>query len=136
MVEPAIAITAAAIATLRPLFKNFLSFGSKGFANDSETSFAELVRASGESRVKSPRSGESYTAEFAEMLGLRGLGVKTTVTAGKSPTWWEKRTIARTERRERWIDNCKNQADLNYVKEMLEVPEWKIRVQTSVVIND
>jgi hypothetical protein len=71
------------------------------------------------------------------MLGLNRFGVTTTVTAGKPPTWREKRRIARSERRERQINDCESQTELNYIKEVPEVPEWKIGVQrTTTVIID
>jgi hypothetical protein len=143
MVEPAIGITAAAIATLRPLFKNFLNFTTKRFAYDEETSFSESTRPSGDSRPKmrkSISSGQSYTPEFAEMLGLSKFGVTTTVTAQKPPGWREKRRIARAEK-ERQIGDAESQTELYFVKgredEIPDVPQWNIGIQrtTTVVID-
>lgn len=115
MVEPAIGITAAAIATLRPLFINFLSFSRKRLDPNSATltststvtSYTKDSRPSGDSRkTLSSRAGSSgsglgpygYSNEFAEMLGLSTYGVTTTVTAGKVETRSERRRRERAER--------------------------------------
>ena len=141
MVEPAIGITAAAIATLRPLFANFLTFTSKRFANDSESSFTATVstkdRPSGDSRPRlSKGSGQEYSAEFAEMLGLEKFGVTTTVTARKPPTWREKRRAKREMQRlgEGKEGDSESQVELNYVKAD-EVPEWSISVQRTMSVQ-
>lgn len=85
LVEPAIGITAASIATLRPLFARWLSsssgrkkknISSSRLSEDSET-------------VLEPNSGKhsekfqpAYSAEFAKMMGLPQYGVVTTITGG------------------------------------------------------
>ena len=79
MVEPAIAITAAAIATLRPMFKNSFVFARKRFyaSIDDDDS---LGRES-----QQPLENSDYNAfsdEFAEMLGLSRVGVTTNISAG------------------------------------------------------
>ncbi|KAK0118583.1 hypothetical protein ONS95_007469 [Cadophora gregata] len=89
MVEPAIAITAMNIATLRPLFKNFLSsFASKRF-DPSSIDSDETLRPSNDSRSHFARrnsvSAKDYSVEFAELLGLSRVGVTTHISAGGSP---------------------------------------------------
>jgi hypothetical protein len=138
MVEPAIGITAAAIATLRPLFKNFLNFTSKkrGFS-ESETSFADSTRPCGDRGLKSRGSGQSYTPEFADMLGLSRFGVTTTVTAAKPPTWRERRRLAKADRREKFAEEGESQTELNYVKKedfVPDVPEWNIGIQRTMTM--
>ncbi|KUJ07107.1 uncharacterized protein LY89DRAFT_601901 [Mollisia scopiformis] len=85
MIEPAIAITAMNIATLRPMFKNVLNFASKRF--DSAADIEEAKRPSGESRTATIRtrnsvSAKEYSVEFAELLGLARVGVTTHISAG------------------------------------------------------
>lgn len=88
MIEPAIAITAMNIATLRPMFKTVLHFASKRF--DSNGDLEEAKRASGESRATTMRarnsvSAKDYSNEFAELLGLARVGVTTHISAGDTP---------------------------------------------------
>jgi hypothetical protein len=134
MVEPAIAISAAAIATLRPLFKNF-RVTTKRFPNDSELSMS-TDRTSADIR----KSGQEYSAEFAQMLGLNKYGVTTTITAGKRTStdpwnWiWKKR--AETSMRN---DN-ESQTELSYVKSEYDGVspfDWGsgIKTTTTVVID-
>ncbi len=95
MVEPAIAITAMIIATLRPLFKNFFLFASKRFDARIDDDEQDLMRESDETAhsnygyVYGARGASwnsvranDYSVEFAEMLGLSRLGVTTEITAG------------------------------------------------------
>lgn len=90
LVEPAIAITAMNIATLRPMFKNFFFFARKRF--DHSTDSSDNTRPSGESTVKlrsgsnnnNTVSAKEYSVEFAEMLGLSRVGVTTEISAGGS----------------------------------------------------
>ena len=108
MVEPAIGITAAAIATLRPLFINFLSLAGRGDKHHpASISTSTLTssytgkdsRPSGVSgRTSSGSSPYGYSREFAEMLGLSTYGVTTTVSAGKVETRGERRRRERLER--------------------------------------
>jgi len=87
MVEPAIAITAMNIATLRPMFKNFFVFAKKRFDNGVDE---KDTRPSGDSEqeLRSTRtarnsvSAKEYSVEFAEMLGLSRVGVTTHISAG------------------------------------------------------
>jgi len=78
MVEPAIAISAAAIATLRPMFKNFFVFARKRF----DSNIDDEEKPSGGSQHA--LTGKEYSAEFAEMLGLSRYGVTTIISAGGS----------------------------------------------------
>ena len=79
MVEPAIAITAAAIATLRPMFKNFFVFARKRF----DSNIDDEDRPSGESQQSLKNSEyNAFSDEFAEMLGLSRFGVTTHISAG------------------------------------------------------
>lgn len=84
MIEPAIAITAMNIATLRPMFKSVLHFASKRFDSNDE----EAKRPSGESgttmRSRNSVSAKDYSVEFAELLGLSRVGVTTHISAGGS----------------------------------------------------
>ncbi|KAE8447097.1 hypothetical protein EG329_011081 [Mollisiaceae sp. DMI_Dod_QoI] len=84
MIEPAIAITATNIATLRPMFKNVLQFANKRFDNVDEE---EAKRPSGESRTtmhtRNSVSAKEYSMEFAELLGLSRVGVTTHISAGQ-----------------------------------------------------
>lgn len=87
MVEPAIAITAMNIATLRPLFKNFFTSYKKRFdpSTDSTGSIGplgdlkiELIDRNSRNQVQA----SEYSAEFAQLLGLSRVGVTTEITAG------------------------------------------------------
>jgi hypothetical protein len=85
MVEPAIAITAMNIATLRPMFKSFFQFASKRF--DPSTDSAGSIGPLGDLKVElishhnSVRASE-YSEEFAQLLGLSRVGVTTEISAG------------------------------------------------------
>lgn len=90
LVEPAIAITAMNIATLRPMFSNFFIFARKRFDHNAETDDDLSTRPSGDSTLKLSRgstthntvSAKEYSVEFAEMLGLSRVGVTTEISAG------------------------------------------------------
>lgn len=108
MVEPAIAITAANIATLRPLLNTVFCFSTK--AVDSKVGEEESV--TGESRLpnrhdRSAVSAKYYSPEFADMLGLSPrASVTTQITAGrrslnKASAWFSlARVMSRGERKE------------------------------------
>lgn len=75
LVEPAIGITAAAIATLRPLFKNLLSRRKRHRST-------ELGSSAGRGQfVRSSNGQDIYSVGFADMLGLRRVGVTTVISA-------------------------------------------------------
>ncbi|PBP22928.1 hypothetical protein BUE80_DR006171, partial [Diplocarpon rosae] len=82
MVEPAIAITAMNIATLRPLFTVFLSFASKHF--DSSIDSDDTIHASYDARRMRLNSvaAKDYSTDFANLLGLSRVGVTTHISAG------------------------------------------------------
>lgn len=125
MVEPAIAITAMNIATLRPMFKNFFFFARKRFDHsidgDDEEANINTQRPSGDSTQKSRRntiqgtvSAKEYSVEFAEMLGLSRVGVTTEISAGggskKERSHLKKRILFRNEK------GSESQTELNTVR--------------------
>lgn len=141
MVEPAIAITAMNIATLRPMFKNFFVAAKKRFdpSTDSEGSIGPL----GDLKVEliSERNSvgvNEYSAEFATLLGLTRVGVTTEISAGsseKSPT--RKRfTLNRTVSR---ISEYKaeSQTELNGMpspQPSINDMSWAAGIKTTTVI--
>jgi hypothetical protein len=140
MVEPAIAITAMNIATLRPMFKNVLHFTSKrveGSFDDEST-----LRPSGESQMNL-RSGNNvsakeYSAEFAEMLGLSRVGVTTTRSGGGSDQ--EKAHLKRrfTLRKSSVVtEDVENesQTELHKVPYVPENIDWNSVIKTTTVIT-
>jgi hypothetical protein len=147
MVEPAIGITAAAIATLRPLFVNFLSLSRKHldsssnpYTTSSTASLANSYRK--ESRPSASSRGSlgpcGYTNEFAEMLGLSTYGVTTTVSAGRVEGRRERR---RRERAERAKGDCESQTELEDIEGKSESDAsgfgWDVGIKatTTVVID-
>jgi len=135
MVEPAIGITAAAIATLRPLFANFLSFASKNLhTNESLTSFADATRTNsspGESTKSRMGTNINYCSdEFAEMLGLKRYGVTTHISAQKPPGWRERRRRAKKEAMV--LGDCESQTQLRGCK---EEGEWVLGIKATTTIN-
>jgi hypothetical protein len=156
MVEPAIGITAAAIATLRPLFINFLSFSRKHFEGPNSystttlsTAYTKESRPSASSRAGSNGIGlgpYGYSNEFAEMLGLSRYGVTTTVTAGKAETRSERRKRERLEKEQeklRRVGDCESQTELRDVEGKCEEDVsgygfgWDVGIKatTTVVID-
>ncbi|KAL2064632.1 hypothetical protein VTL71DRAFT_3769 [Oculimacula yallundae] len=149
MVEPAIAITAMNIATLRPLFKNFLSFASKRF--DSTIDSEDQTRPSGDSRhnLAGQRvSAKDYSVEFAELLGLSRVGVTTHISAGGSEAerdrlrnrWTSRRGHSYKEEKRRSDDE--SQMELNYVGGNTTVNtleqgavDWNAGIKTTTVIT-
>jgi hypothetical protein len=123
MVEPAIGITAAAIATLRPLFANFLKFGQKRYTLDSESS--QTLTGSYKERMStsSRNSGHSYSAEFAEMMGLEKYGVTTHISAAKQPGWRERRRMA------------KRNSDAESMVQLKPVTSEIMGIQTTTVVT-
>jgi hypothetical protein len=81
MVEPAIAITASNIATLRPLFKNSLFFAKKRF-DPMDDDDRPSTESSYNLKSRNSISAALYSPEFAEMLGLSRVGVTTEISAG------------------------------------------------------
>lgn len=158
MVEPAIGITAAAIATLRPLFINFLSMARKHNpasppSTSTVTSYTKDTRPSGDSRKALTSRGSAgsssygYSNEFAEMLGLSTYGVTTTVSAGKVETRGERRRRERMEREQekgrRMIGDAESQSELRHIEGGSKSEEdaggygWDVGIKatTTVVID-
>lgn len=139
IVEPAIGITAAAIATLRPLFMRFLSFSAKRFPIDeSATSIAEDLSHSNESQGKTPphrKSGQEWSPEFAEMLGLSRFGVTTKITAEQPPSWWQRRHTTFQQKLERKFDGDSGTA-LNEIngEYTSAVSSWNINIKRSMTV--
>jgi hypothetical protein len=138
MVEPAIAITASNIATLRPLFKNFFMFASKRF--DSQTDDEE--RVSGDSRFPSRQdmnsvSAKLYSPEFADMLGLSRIGVTTQISAGGSAP--ERNQIRRKFSLARVMsygEKAESQTELNFVPNFPKgAGDWGAGIRTTTVIT-
>ena len=156
MVEPAIGITAAAIATLRPLFTRFLSVSRSHLNPTTATSSSsshslttssylyakESSRPSGDSRKTSGATSRTgpygYSNEFAEMLGLSMYGVTTTVTAGGGDTRRGRRKRGRDGemgRKGRMVEgDCESQTELRVMEGKRE-EDVGIKATTTVVID-
>ncbi|CZT51138.1 related to integral membrane protein [Rhynchosporium secalis] len=156
MVEPAIAITAMNIATLRPLFTRFLSHASKQF--DSSTQSEYQTRSSGESRHnftgRDSISAALYSTEFAELLGLSRVGVTTQITAGGNEKrdhmrkrWRLHRSIhslsGQKQKDEKWRTYNESQTELSTVPstadtsdiEHVGAVDWAAGITTTTVIT-
>lgn len=107
MVEPAIAISAMNIATLRPLFKSFFKTFSKVFdpATDSEGSIGPLGDLKMELISQNSVQASEYTAEFAQLLGLSRVGVTTEISAGTNEKQPRKRRFTLRQTTSRISDN-------------------------------
>ena len=147
MVEPAIGITAAAIATLRPLFVNFLSLSRKRLDGSGNNTYSTSTSTLTSTYTKDSRpsvSSYGYSDEFAEMLGLSKFGVTTTVTAGRTETKSERRRRERTEREreKRMIDrDTESQTELRDIEGQSESGVggygWDVGIKaTTVVVID
>jgi hypothetical protein len=88
LVEPAIGITAAAIATLRPLFANFLAPHWLGLRVVSPARSRHRGESSKPlnrpSRAMTRSKSVAYSSEFAALMGLPDVGVTTTITVGEA----------------------------------------------------
>jgi len=138
MVEPAIAITASNIATLRPLFKNFFMFASKRF--DSQIDDEE--RVSGDSKFPLRQDLNSvnarlYSPEFAEMLGLSRIGVTTQISAGGSvPERDSNRRKFSLARAMSYGEKAESQTELNSVHHLSKgAVDWGAGIHTTTVIT-
>lgn len=83
LIEPAIALTAASFATLRPLFTTMLSRRRRAFSEISGNSGITTGNKAHAHRYFRPFDKDDYTAQFAEMLGLTGMGVTTLIYADR-----------------------------------------------------
>lgn len=136
MVEPAIAITAMNIATLRPMFKDFFKFASKRRFDptlDSDT------RDSGDSRVglqKSSLDSSLYSPEFAHLMGLSRVGVTTQITAGgnKSEKDFMRRRFGTKSRSKSRQHANESETELNRFSEGPSTPvdlDWNSGIKTT-----
>jgi hypothetical protein len=140
MVEPAIAITAMNIATLRPLFKNF-HFSSKRY--DGSIDDDEESRVSGESQKRLRAHGNSvnandYSVEFAQLLGLSRVGVTTVITGGGSDAerkQMRKRfALGRPSTPKEKSDN-ESQTELNPVSSLSDHIDWSGGIKATTVVT-
>jgi hypothetical protein len=139
MVEPAIAITAMNIATLRPLFKNF-HFSSKRFDGSIDD---EEGRMSGDSQKRLRAHGNSvnandYSVEFAQLLGLSRVGVTTLITAGGSDAernQMRKRFALRRPSTLREKSDSESQTELNPVQSPTDYIDWSGGIKATTVVT-
>lgn len=154
MVEPAIAITAMNIATLRPMFKNFFFFARKRFDSNIDDD-EEATRPSADSTLKLRRntiqnsvSAKEYSVEFAEMLGLSRVGVTTEISAGGSMPERDhfKKRFSTAKRmkfgNEKVRYDSESQTELNYVTSPGKSPadgaesfDWSSGIKATTVIT-
>jgi hypothetical protein len=140
MVEPAIAITAMNIATLRPLFKNFFNFASKRFDGSIDE---DEGRASGDSQKRLRAHGNSvnandYSVEFAELLGLSRVGVTTLITAGGSDaerSQMRKRFALRRPSTVKEKSDTESQTELNPVPSLSDHINWGAGIKATTVVT-
>lgn len=140
MVEPAIAITAAAIATLRPMFKSFFVFARKRF----DANIDGDDRPSEESKQSLNNSEcNVFSDEFAEMLGLSRYGVTTHISAGSRSdserSQIKNRVLARVgprmgKRMPGQHDN-ESQTELRQVTKEEESLDWNSGIMKTTVIS-
>jgi hypothetical protein len=152
MVEPAIAITAMNIATLRPLFKNVLFFASKQFDSSIDDDDDNL-RPPGDRRSnfaqRNSVSAKDYSVEFAELLGLSRVGVTTHISAGggseaerdQPPIRWTAQKNGRgvKEEKQRGL-NHDSESELSSILGDADVQErgavnWTLGIKTTTVIT-
>ncbi|TVY43208.1 hypothetical protein LOCC1_G003504 [Lachnellula occidentalis] len=93
MVEPGIAITAANIATLRPLFNGSIFFARKNADKDEDDESVLGQRKLPNRHDRDTVSAKHYSPEFADMLGLSQArsSVTTEISAGtpnKTSAWF------------------------------------------------
>lgn len=82
IVEPAIAITAINIATLRPLFKSALHFTSRRWETSLDDDESSFLNSNREALGRNSVRREEFSTEFADLLGLSRVGVTTEISAG------------------------------------------------------
>jgi hypothetical protein len=140
MVEPAIAITAMNIATLRPMFKNFFHFASKKFDGPIDENES---RASDDSQKRFRGHGNSvyandYSMEFAQLLGLSRVGVTTLITAGGSDAerkQMKKRFMLRRGSAVREKSDTESQTELNPVPMFGDSIDWSGGIKATTVVT-
>ncbi|PMD40948.1 hypothetical protein L207DRAFT_488948 [Hyaloscypha variabilis F] len=139
MVEPAIAITAMNIATLRPMFKNFFNFASKKLDSVDE----DDGRPSGDSQKPfrghaNSVNANDYSVEFAELLGLSRVGVTTMITAGGSDaerSQMRKRFTMRRGSSSKEKYDSESQTELNPVPVLNENIDWVGGIKATTVVT-
>jgi hypothetical protein len=146
MVEPAIAITAMNIATLRPMFKNFFHFASTKKLDSTVDS--EEGRSSDDSQNSQKRyrghanyvNANEYSMEFAQLLGLSRVGVTTSITAGGSEeerNQMRKRFMlgkrSRSAMREK--HDTESQTELNPVPMPEDSIDWSGGIKATTVVT-
>jgi hypothetical protein len=140
MVEPAIAITAMNIATLRPMFKNFFNFASKKFdgsidENEGRASDDSQKRFRGHSNSV---NANDYSVEFAQLLGLSRVGVTTLITAGGSDAerrQMRKRFSLRIGSAMREKSDSESQTELNPVPTLGDEIDWSGGIKATTVVT-
>lgn len=103
MVEPAMAITAMNIATLRPLFRHCFRYAAKRFESttdvDDDAAAARASDLGPDYKREHSVSAQELSAEFANLLGLSRVGVTTNISAGRrepSRRPWRRRSRSRS----------------------------------------
>jgi hypothetical protein len=135
MVEPAIAITASNIATLRPLFKKSFFFARKRFdPMDDEEKLS--TGSSYNLQSRNSISAALYSPEFAEMLGLSRVGVTTEISAGGSKRerdYFRGRFKVRRPSREK----RESQLTLQDVPPMPspDTSDWSLGIRTTTIVT-
>ncbi|CAG8955036.1 hypothetical protein HYFRA_00007050 [Hymenoscyphus fraxineus] len=128
MVEPAIAITASNIATLRPLVKNSFFFARRRFDSDLDSDGRPSYDSTYTSKSENRTRPQEYSAEFAEMLGLTKVGVTTEISANNQP---EKPR----PRRPFSMAREKSDSELQ-LNEQTEEMDWSFITATTVVTRE
>jgi hypothetical protein len=127
-VEPAIGLTAAAFATLRPLFQRILS-RQRAFSSYSHASQGSIRKYS----TDRPRiSEDEYSKQFAAMLGLSAqYGVRTYVYADRRIMLKEDMERAEAEKyRNEERDDSMDVSMLGYREQTID---WNEGVKTTVI---
>ena len=140
MVEPAIAITAMNIATLRPMFKNFFKFASKRFDHSVGADSRQSADSQEQLRTRANQvNANHYSVEFAELLGLSRVGVTTMITAGGSEEerrQMRKRIKVRAPSRMREKPDNESQMELSPVPQLdLESGDWMAGIKATTVVT-
>lgn len=136
IIEPAIALTAAAFATLRPLFQKATCCTARSspkvYTSSSET---DTDNKSGSRAQLARYSGDSYTSEFAAMLGLSRVGVTTTITANKRI----RRDVDDGEKgTRRWLGRHRkgdSETELHAIESCDESIDWKGGIHTTTTVT-
>ncbi|KAM3069179.1 hypothetical protein ACMFMG_010699 [Clarireedia jacksonii] len=128
LVEPAIGLTAAAFATLRPLFQRLLS-RQRAFSSYSNASQNTVGKYSSD---RSRASEDEYSKQFAAMLGLSArYGVRTYVYADHKIMLKEDMERAETEKfKNEEMDDSMDASMLTHREQAID---WNQGVKTTVI---